>query len=142
MYPRDAILPAHGPWQFKHIHGGSAKLQPAARTMSRQRSSSSMLADAEPLMMSIYRKGGHVLMLVSPISGMLIKFLGEIFLDNTDLLTMLQDTFKATKVLAIAQANIDKWACLLIATGGALNPDKFDWNNHVCHVFLASHFFL
>ncbi len=59
-------------------------------------------------MMSIYKKGGHVLMLVPPISGMLIKFLGEIFVKDTDLLTMLQDTFKATKVLATAQANIDK----------------------------------
>jgi hypothetical protein len=54
------------------------------------------------LMMSVYRKGGHVSMLVSPISGTLIKFLGEIFVDNTNLLTMLQDTFKATKVLATA----------------------------------------
>jgi hypothetical protein len=54
------------------------------------------------LIMSVYRKGGHVLTLVTPISRMLIKFLGEIFAGNTDLLTMLQDTFKATKVLATA----------------------------------------
>jgi hypothetical protein len=31
------------------------------------------------LMMSVYRKGGYVLTLVSPISGTLIKFLGEFF---------------------------------------------------------------
>ncbi len=66
-------------------------------------------------------------MLVSPISGMLIKFLGEIFVNNTDLLTMLQDTFKDTKVLAIAQATIDKWARLLIATGGVPNSEKCYW---------------
>jgi hypothetical protein len=60
------------------------------------------------LMMSVYRKGGYVLTLVSPISRTLIKFLGEIFVDDTYLLTMLQDTFKATKVLAIAQTNIEK----------------------------------
>jgi hypothetical protein len=59
-------------------------------------------------MMSVYRKGGHVSTFVSPIIGMLIKFLEEIYVDDTDLLTMLQDTFKATKVLAIAQATIDK----------------------------------
>ncbi len=75
-------------------------------------------------MMSVYRKGGHVSMLVLPISKTPIKFLGEIFVDVTNLLTMLQDTFKSTKVLAIAQANIDKWARLLIATGGALNLEK------------------
>ncbi len=74
--------------------------------------------------MSVYRKGGHVLTLVSLISRMLIEFLGEIFVDNTDLLAMLQDSFKATEVLAIAQSNIDKWACLIIATGGALNLEK------------------
>ncbi len=38
----------------------------------------------------------------------------------TYLLTMLQDTFKTTKVLATAH----KWACLLIVAGGALNPEK------------------
>ncbi len=65
--------------------------------------------------------------LVSPISGPLFKFLGEIFVDITDLLTMLQDIFKTTKVLATAQAIIDKWACLLIATGGGLNPEKCHW---------------
>jgi hypothetical protein len=30
-------------------------------------------------------------------------------------------------VLAIAQTNIDKWARLLIATGGALNPENCYW---------------
>ncbi len=75
-------------------------------------------------MMSVYRKGGHVSKLVSPISRMPIKFLGEIFVDDTYLLTMFQDIFKATKVLATAQAKIDKWARLLIATGGALNQEK------------------
>jgi hypothetical protein len=40
------------------------------------------------LMMSIYKKGGHVSTLVSPISRTLIDFMGEIFMDDTDLLTM------------------------------------------------------
>ncbi len=76
------------------------------------------------LMMSVYKKGGHVSTLVSLISGTLIDFTGEIFADDTDLLTMRQDIHDATKVLSIAQANLDKWAHLLIATGGALDPSK------------------
>jgi hypothetical protein len=58
---------------------------------------------------------------------MLIKFLGEIFVDDTDLLTMLQDISNAAEVLPIAQVNLDKWVRLLIATGGALNPSKCYW---------------
>jgi hypothetical protein len=53
-------------------------------------------------------------------------------MNDTGLLTMLQDTFKAAKVLAIAQAIIDKWACLLIATGGALNLEK-------CYRYMVSY---
>jgi hypothetical protein len=48
-----------------------------------------MLADAELPHDCVYRRGGHVSMLVSPISRMLIQFMGEIFVDDADLLTML-----------------------------------------------------
>ncbi len=79
------------------------------------------------LMMSAYKKGGHGSVLISPISGIPIKFLGEIFVDNTDLLTMLPEIFNTAELLPIAQASLDKWVRLLIATGGALNPSKCYW---------------
>ncbi len=66
-------------------------------------------------------------MMTSPVSGTSIEFMGEIFVDNTDLLTMLQDNFSVTEILPIAQVNLDKWASLVIATGSALNPSKFYW---------------
>jgi hypothetical protein len=47
VHSRDAILPTNGTQRFKHVHGGSTRLQPIARIMSRQRSSPSMLANAE-----------------------------------------------------------------------------------------------
>jgi hypothetical protein len=78
-------------------------------------------------MMSMYRKGGHVSTITSPISGTPIEFMGEIFVDNTNLLTMLQDTFSVPEILHTAQANLDKWTNLLIATGGALNLSKCYW---------------
>jgi hypothetical protein len=75
-------------------------------------------------MMSVYRRGNHVSTLVLPITGDVIEFMGEIYVDNTDLLTILQDVFDSDEVLQTAQKNLDKRAELLIATGGALNPDK------------------
>ena len=53
--------------------------------------------------------------------------MGEIFVGDTDLLTMLQDIFSVSKVLTTMQTNLNKWANLLIATGGALNPSKCYW---------------
>jgi hypothetical protein len=48
------------------------------------------------LMMRVYRKGGHVSTMTLPVSGTPIEFMGKIFVDNTDLLTTLQDTFSVT----------------------------------------------
>jgi hypothetical protein len=59
-------------------------------------------------MMSAYKKGGHGSTLISPINRIPIKFLGEIFVDDTDLFTMLPDIFNTAEVLPIAQANLDK----------------------------------
>ena len=79
------------------------------------------------LMMRVYRQGGHVSTLDSTMSGTPIEFMGEIFVDDMDLLTMLRDVFSVSGILKIAQENLDKWARLLIATGGALNPSKCYW---------------
>ncbi len=79
------------------------------------------------LTMSVYKKGRHVSTLVSSIRETLIDFMGKIFVDNADLLTMRQDIYDAAEVLSIAQVNLDKWARLLIATGGTLNLSKCYW---------------
>ncbi len=79
------------------------------------------------LMMSVYRRGNHVSTWVLPISGEAIEFMGEIYVDDMDLLTILPDVFDSDAILLAVQNNLDKWAKLLIATGGALNPDKCYW---------------
>ncbi len=79
------------------------------------------------LMMLVYRKQGHISTLVSPISGAKIEFMGEIYVDNTNLLTILADMYDKNKVLQRAQVNLTKWAHLLNATGGALNPCMCFW---------------
>jgi hypothetical protein len=73
------------------------------------------------------QEGQASLTITSPISRALIEFMGEIFVDDTDLHTMLQDTFSVPEILLTAQANLDKWTNLLIATGGALNSSKCYW---------------
>jgi hypothetical protein len=51
--------------------------------------------------------------------------MGEIYVEDTDLLTILADEYDKNKVLQRAQVNL--WANLLNATGGALNPSKCYW---------------
>ena len=63
---------------------------------------------------------------VSPISGKLVEFMGEIYVDDTDLLTFL-DVYEIRAVLKQAQINLDKWTRLLNATGESLNPDWCYW---------------
>jgi hypothetical protein len=76
------------------------------------------------LMMLAYCRKEHVSTLISPISRGLIKFMGEICVDNTDLLNMVAGEFNKNWVLQHAQANLNKWAELLNATGSTLNPSK------------------
>ena len=59
-------------------------------------------------MMSIYRRGNHVSTWVLPISREAIKFMGEIYVDNTDLLTILPDVFDSDALLLAAQNNLNK----------------------------------
>jgi hypothetical protein len=79
------------------------------------------------LMMLVYRKQGHISTLVSPISGAKIEFMGEIYVDDTNMLTILADEYEQNKVLQWAQVNLIKCAHLLNVTGGALNPSKCYW---------------
>ena len=64
---------------------------------------------------------------VSPISSELVKFMSEIRIDDTDLLTFLLDTYDIRAVLKLAQINLVKRTRLLIAMGRSQNPNKFYW---------------
>jgi hypothetical protein len=79
------------------------------------------------LMMSVYRQGGHMSTTVSLISREVIEFMGEIYVDDTNLLTFPLEECNIGAVLKQAQTNLDKWLRLLIATGRSLNPDKCYW---------------
>jgi hypothetical protein len=79
------------------------------------------------LMMLVYRREGQVSKLISPVSQGSFKFMGEIYVDDTEILTMVAGKFDKNWVLQCAQANLNKWAYLLNATGGVLNPFKCYW---------------
>jgi hypothetical protein len=76
--------------------------------MPRQLNSTSLLAHAQYSDDEFYTKGRNVPTWVLPISGTQINFMGEIFGDDTDLLTILLNTFNAATVLTAAQASLDK----------------------------------
>jgi hypothetical protein len=71
----------------------------------------------------------------SPISREVIEFMGEIYIDDTHLLTLPLEEYNFGAVMKQAQTNLDKWSQLLNATGGALNPDKCYWYliSYVCN---------
>jgi hypothetical protein len=64
---------------------------------------------------------------VSLISREVIEFMGEIYVDDTNLLSFPLEEYDIGAVLRWAQTNLDKWLRLLIVTGGSLNPDKCYW---------------
>ncbi len=79
------------------------------------------------LLIRCHQKEGHGLVVTSPISGELNEFMGEIYADDTDLLTFLFNMPNLETIMELTQRNLDKWARLLNARGGALNPDKCYW---------------
>jgi hypothetical protein len=107
--------------------GGQSEVNPLQGLCQGNRAAPACWIMVSSLMMLVYRKQGHISTLVSPISGTKIEFMGEIYVDNTDLLTILADEYDKNKVLQRAQVNLTKWAHLLNATGGALNPSKCYW---------------
>jgi hypothetical protein len=77
--------------------------------------------------MHCYKQQGFGLQIISPISGTIIDFLGERYVDDRDLIitrpefTTAQETQEGLRDAAWA------WASGLNATGGAINPKKSHW---------------
>ncbi len=69
------------------------------------------------LLMHCYQFQGYRFRLISPISGTIIDFLGEIYVNNTDLIV----TRPVFMTAAAVHKELDRSAN---ATGGASNPDK------------------
>ena len=79
------------------------------------------------IMIRCYMKAGRGSKIISPISSSTISFMGEIFVDDTDLLNMLTEVLDIKKLMELTQDNLDAWAKLLMGTGGSLKPPKCYW---------------
>jgi hypothetical protein len=79
------------------------------------------------VLMHCYKQQGFGSRIISPISGTVIDFLGERYVDDTDLIitrpefTTAQETQEGLRDTAWA------WASGLNVTGGAINPKKSCW---------------
>jgi hypothetical protein len=80
-----------------------------------------------PQLIRCYMKAGRGSKVISPISSSIITFMGEIFVDDTDLLNMLTELLNIDELMVITQGNLDAWARLLMGTGGSLKPPKCYW---------------
>ena len=68
--------------------------------------------------------GSHI---ISPISGAVIDFLGEIYVDDTDLIVTHPDLEMQEAVLDGLNSSADAWSFGLNITGGVINTDKSQW---------------
>jgi hypothetical protein len=79
------------------------------------------------LLMHCYKFQGYGSRFISPISGTIIDFLGEIYVNDTDLIVTCPNLTTAAAVHKELERSARAWAEGLNATGGALNPDKCKW---------------
>ncbi len=77
--------------------------------------------------MHCYKSRGFGLRIISPISRAVIDFLGEIYVDDTDLIITHPDLETQKAVLDSLYSSAEAWLLGLNSTGGAINPDKSWW---------------
>jgi hypothetical protein len=79
------------------------------------------------LLVHCYQFQGYDSRFISPISGTIINFLGEIYVDDTDLIVTHPNLTTAAAVHEELERSASTWAAGLNATGGDLNPEKCKW---------------
>ena len=79
------------------------------------------------LLMHCYHRQGFGSKMLSPISGLLLEFMGEMFVDDTDLIVMRPDLRSGRAVYEELQSSAWNWGINLNATGGGLKGSKCYW---------------
>jgi hypothetical protein len=79
------------------------------------------------VLMHCYQHQGFGLRIISPMSEAIIDFLGEIYVDDTDLIITRPEFDTAARTQEGLRAAAWTWASGLNATGGAINPEKSRW---------------
>ena len=81
-------------------------------------------------MLGAQHRAGHTVTLTTPISKKSIKTAGILYVDDTNLWVGLNGDDDLYDVVHKAQESVSFWGNSLIATGGALNPEKCKWTIH------------
>ena len=76
------------------------------------------------VLMHCYKRQGFGSRILSPISGVIIDFLGEIYVDDTDLIVTRPEFRTASETQEVLKEAAGAWTLGLNVTGGAINPDK------------------
>jgi hypothetical protein len=79
------------------------------------------------LLMHGYKKKGFGSRILSPMSGAIIDFLGEIYVDDTDFIITRPDLVSSVNVQDELREAAGAWSAGLNATGSAINPEKSRW---------------
>jgi hypothetical protein len=79
------------------------------------------------LQMHGYRRKGIGSRILSPMSGVIIDFLGKIYVDDTDLIVTCPDLVSSADVQEELRVAAGAWSAGLNATGSAINPEKSCW---------------
>jgi hypothetical protein len=79
------------------------------------------------LLMHGYRRKGFRSRILSPMSGVIIDFLGKIYVDDTDLIISCLDLVSSADVQEELRAAAGTWSVGLNATGSVINPEKSHW---------------
>jgi hypothetical protein len=74
------------------------------------------------VILNAHGKKGHGAKFICPITKLSSHLSAILYVDNTDL----EEDESMAKVHALIQASVNNWGNLLIATGGALQPAKWD----------------
>jgi hypothetical protein len=86
-----------------------------------------MLANDKFAPNALLSVSGYRSQLISPINGTIIDFLGDIYVNDTDLIVTRPELTTAAVVHKELDRSANTWVAGLNATGGALNPDKCEW---------------
>ena len=81
-------------------------------------------------MLRAQHSAGHTVTITTPISKKSIKTAGILYVDDTNLWVGLNENSSLEDAVYEAQEAVSFWGNSLIATGGALNPDKCKWTIH------------
>ena len=79
------------------------------------------------ILIHCYKSAGYGVELIMPLTREILRVLGNMYVDDTNLYTMAQRLKTSEDVFTEMQAGLTCWSELLNSTGGAHKPEKCWW---------------